>query len=307
MKQPLFLFCALGCFVAVALADAPSVAGGPTDKPGPFLRVATIQMRSQSDLKANVAKIKGFLADCAARKVQIAAFPECAVSSYEAPAILALTPAEIAAAEKEIAAACREHAIAAVVGIPERREGRWFNCALVIDAQGEIIARHDKVQLVGQDRAWQCVPGAAPSAVFPIGPTKAAVVICHDSRFPELTRLPVLAGARVVFYISSEAFILKESKMVPYRAQVQAMAVENTVYLVHANPPADGLKAGSHGQSRIVAPDGNLVQEASQLQEEVIVADLDLSRATGEYALESLEGPLGDWWRAGLKQVPVLK
>jgi predicted amidohydrolase len=282
------------------------VAGGPTDKPGPFLRVASVQMRSVSDLRANVAKVKGFLADCAAKKVQIVAFPECAVSSYDSAAIVALTPADIAAAEKEIAAACREHGIAAVVGIPELRDGRLFNCALIINAQGEIIARHDKVQLVGQDRAWKCVPGAAPSAVFPIGPTKAAVVICHDSRFPELTRLPVLAGARVVFYISSEAFILKESKMVPYRAQVQAMAVENTVYLVHANPPADGLKAGSHGQSRVVAPDGNLVQEASQLQEEVLITDLDLSRATGEYALESLEGPLGDWWRAGLKQVPVL-
>lgn len=302
----------LSLFVAAALsllarADAPAVAGGPTEKPGPTLRVATVQMRSTADLRANVAKIKGFLADCAARKVQVAAFPECAVSSYEAAAILALTPADIAMAEKEIAAACREHAIAAVVGIPELRDGRWFNTALVINARGEIIMRHDKVQLVGQDRAWKCVPGGAPSAVFPVGPTQAAVVICHDSRFPELTRLPVLAGARVVFYISSEAFILKESKMIPYRAQVQAMAVENTVYLVHANPPADGLKAGSHGQSRIVAPDGNLVQEASQLQEEVLVADLDMGRATADYALESLEGPLAGWWREGLKQVVVIK
>jgi predicted amidohydrolase len=306
MKLPLILCLALGSLAPLARAQVPGVAGGPTDKPGPFLRVATVQMRSVADLRANVASIKRVLADCAARQVQIAAFPECAVSSYDAAAVLALTPADIAAAEKEIAAACREHRVAAVVGVPELRDGRWFNCALMIDAQGQIMGRHDKVQLVGQDRAWQCVPGTAPSAVFPIGPTKAAVVICHDSRFPELTRLPVIAGARVVFYISSEAFILKESKMVPYRAQVQAMAVENTVYVVHANPPADGLKAGSHGQSRIVAPDGNLVQEATQLQEEVLVADLDLSRATGEYALESLAGPLGEWWRAGLKQVKVL-
>lgn len=288
-------------------ADPLAIAGGPTDKPGPLLRVATVQLRSVPDLRANVAKIKGFLADCAKRQVQIVAFPECALSSYDAPAILALTPAEIRAAEEEVAASCREHGIAAIVGVPELREGRWFNCALVIDAQGRMLTRHDKVQLVGQDLAWQCIPGAAPSAVFPIGPTKAAVVICHDSRFPELTRLPVIAGARVVFYISSEAMLLKESKMVPYRAQVQAMAAENTVYLVHANPPADGLKTGSHGQSRIVAPDGNLVQEASQLQEEVLVADLDLGRATAEYALESLQGPLGAWWRDGLKQVVVIK
>ncbi len=307
MKTPSLIVFLLFLLASVLRGQAPAVAGGPTDKPGPFLRVATVQMRSGADWRANVAKIKGFLADCAARKVQILAIPECAVSSYDAAAIKALTAEDIAVAEREIAAACREHAIAAVIGIPEIREGRLYNCALIISDQGGIIARHDKVQLVGQDKAWQCTPGTAPSVVFPIGPTRAAVVICHDSRFPELTRLPVIAGARVVFYISSEAMLLKESKMIPYRAQVQAMAVENTVYVVHANPPANDIRTGSHGQSRIVAPDGNLVQEASQLQEEVLVADLDMARATGEYALESLEGPLGDWWRAGVKQVGVLK
>ncbi|HVT73695.1 MAG TPA: carbon-nitrogen hydrolase family protein [Lacunisphaera sp.] len=305
MKKTLSFLLVLGA-AAVLRAAAPEVAGGPSDKPGPFLRVATVQMRSGPDLAANVTKIKGFLADCAARKVQVAAFPECAASSYVAEAILPLTDAAIDAAEREIAAACREHGIAAIVGIPERREGKLYNCALVIDAHGAIVARYDKAHLVGQDRAWQCTPGAAPSAVFSLGPTRAAVIVCHDSRFPELARLPVLAGARVIFYISSEAMILKERKMVPYRAQVQAIAVENTVYVVHANPPADGLETGSHGQSRIVAPDGNIVEEASQLQEEVIVADLDLGRATAEYALESLQGPLAAWWREGLKQVQVL-
>ncbi|HVZ64492.1 MAG TPA: carbon-nitrogen hydrolase family protein [Lacunisphaera sp.] len=305
MKTIFLSLLALGA-ATVLRAAAPEVAGGPSDKPGPFLRVATVQMRSVADWRANVAKIKGFLADCAARKVQILAIPECAVSSYDAAAIKALTAEDIATAEKAIAAACREHGIAAVIGIPELREGKLYNCALVIDAHGEIVTRYDKAQLVGQDRAWQCTPGSAPSAVFSIGPTRAAVVVCHDSRFPELSRLPVLAGARVIFYISSEAMILKERKMVPYRAQVQAIAVENTVYVVHANPPADGLQTGSHGQSRIVAPDGNIVEEASQLQEEVLVADLDLSRATGEYALESLQGPLAAWWREGLKQVKVL-
>ncbi|MSU47919.1 MAG: carbon-nitrogen hydrolase family protein [Opitutus sp.] len=275
--------------------------------PAVTLRVAAVQMRSQSELRANVAMIKKHLADLAARQVQIVAFPECAVSSYAAPVILGLAAADLAAAEVEIAAACREHAIAAIVGIPERRAGKLYNCALIINPRGEIVARYDKAQLVGQDLAWQCVPGAAVSPVFGVGATEASVIICHDSRYPELCRLPVMAGARVVFYISHESTISKENKMGPYRAQVQARAVENSVFVVHANAPADGVRTGSHGQSRIVAPDGNILQEASQLQEEVLVADLDLKEATGERALASLKGPLGDWWRSGLKQVRVIK
>ena len=50
-----------------------------------------------------------------------------------------------------------------------------------------------------------------------------------------------------------------------------------------------------------------MLQEASQLQEEVLVADLDLTEATGERALSSLHGPLAEWWRAGLKQARIVK
>src|SRR5262245_1074714 len=88
---------------------------------GPTLRVAAVQMRSTADVRANVAKIRAFLADCAARRVKIAAFPECAVSSYVRDAILALSAADLRAAETDIAAACREHAIAAIVGMPQLR------------------------------------------------------------------------------------------------------------------------------------------------------------------------------------------
>jgi predicted amidohydrolase len=271
------------------------------------LRVAAVQLRSGSDLAANVAAIKQHLADCAARKVQIVAFPECAVSSYFPEEILKLPAERLVAAEQEIARACATHRIAAIVGIPERRGEERLNCALIIDASGRIIGRYYKAHLVGQDVAWKCSPGTDVPPVFSVEGVPASVIICHDSRYPELCRLPVLAGARVVFYISHEAGLSKENKLVPYRAQVQARAVENRIFVVHANAPADDIRKGSHGQSRIVAPDGNLMQEASQLQEEVLVADLNLAEATAETALKSLDGPLADWWRAGVKRVRMIK
>jgi predicted amidohydrolase len=273
---------------------------------GPFLRVATVQLRSKADLRANVENIKRHLAACAAQKVDVVAFPECAVSSYFQSYIVTLTAEELAAANREIAAACKANKIAAIVGTPEVRDGQWFNTALAIDARGEIIARYDKAYPIGQDRAWKCVAGSGPSPVFSIGPARASIIICHDNRFPELARLPVLAGSRVIFYLSSEATLQKEHKFDGYRAQAQAIAVENRVYLVHANPPADDVRTGSHGHSRIVDVNGNLIKEAGMLQEEVLIADLNLSVADAEVALESLEGPMADWWREGMKRVKVL-
>lgn len=269
----------------VALAVLAAALSSPLAAAEAKLRVAAVQLRSTARLADNVAAIQRALAECAARRVQVAVFPECAVSSYFPAAILALSPAELAAAEAEIAAACRAHGVAAVVGVPERRDGRWYNCALVIDGSGRTVTRYDKAQLVGGDRSWQCVAGDEPPPVFTLAGVPATVNICHDSRYPELARLPVLAGARVIFYLSHESAIAKESKMGPYRAQVQARAVENNVFVVHANAPADTHDTGSHGQSRVVEPDGNVRQEASIFGEEILVAELDLAQATRERAL----------------------
>jgi hypothetical protein len=57
----------------------------------------------------------------------------------------------------------------------------------------------------------------------------------------------------------------------------------------------------------VIAPDGNLIEEASIFEEQVVAATLDLERATGRQAQQSVErGPLGDWWRAGVARVRVI-
>ena len=271
------------------------------------LRVAVVQLRSEPNLRANVASITKRLAECAARGAKVAAFPECSASGYSREAVNAVSVDELTAAEKEIAAACRASAICAIVGIPQRRDGKLFDSVIIVDARGTTIARYDKVYLTDEEKRWSFTGGSSLPPVFPVGGVPASVMICHDSRFPELCRLPVLAGARVIFYISHEAGLFKESKMGPYRAQVQARAVENDVFIVHANAPANDVRSGSHGQSRIVSPEGIVLQEASQLQEEVLVADLDLAAATASRANESLEGPFAGWWRDAMKRVPVIK
>jgi predicted amidohydrolase len=271
------------------------------------LRVAAVQLRSEPDLRANIAKITQHLADLGARGVQVAAFPECAASGYSREAVNAPSAAELAAAEKAIAAACRAASIAAIVGLPQRREGKLFDSALIIDARGRTLACYDKAYLTDEEKRWSFVGGASLPPVFAIGGVSASVQICHDSRFPELTRLPVLAGARVIFYVSHEAGLFKEYKIGPYRAQVQARAVENNVFVVHANAPANDVRSGSHGQSRIVNPEGTILQEASQLSEEVLVADLNLAEATAERATETLMSPWADWWRDAVRRVPVVK
>jgi len=272
------------------------------------LRVAAVQLRSVDNYDSNLERIHSILVECASEGVQVAAFPECAVTGYDAKAILRPSLRNLRQTERELAETCRRHSIHALVGIPWRSRDQIQNAVIVIDQDGRLVTRHLKVHLVGQDRSWGCTPGNTPSPVFPVGRALCSVFICHDSRYPELCRLPVLAGARVLFYISHEASLTKESKMEPYRAQIQARAAENGVFVVHANAPANRDLSASHGQSRIVGPDGNLLEEASIFDEEVLIADLELPEATAENALRSLDvPPLDQWWRDGMRHVRVFK
>ncbi len=272
-------------------------------RPASQLRVAAVQMRSTRDLAENIRKIQEHLGRCANDGARVVVFPECALTGYfDDDFMQAISAEQLADAERQVAEACRAHDVYVIIGTPHRDGDRLYNSALAITPGGDILARYHKVQLA---ESW---PTAGDQLlVFKIDGVPASIIICHDERYPELVRLPVLAGARVVFYVSHESGLDKESKLAPYRAQIQARAVENTVYIVQANAPANADATGSHGQSRLIAPDGNLIEEASIFGEDVIAATLELERATGHLAQQSIDrGPLGDWWRAGVARVRLI-
>jgi predicted amidohydrolase len=272
----------------------------PVRKAAPAsLRVAAVQMRSKPDLDANVKHTIELLEKCAADKADVAVFPECNVSGYYDDYVKKLTAKQLAQAEADLCTACKRLGIWAIVGTPVRQDGKLYNSAVVIDSAGKVRERYHKVQLA---EAW---PDAGDHlSVFRVKDVPCSIIICHDERYPELVRLPVLAGARVVFYLSHESPITQEHKVGPYRAQIQARAVENSVFVAHANAPANADATGSHGQSRLIDPDGNLIKEASIFKEEIVTATLELKLAHAGNARRSVSrGPLGGWWKEGVKQV----
>jgi predicted amidohydrolase len=294
----------LSAAIVVGLLVAATGRAAEPPVPPQRLHVAAVQMRSSRNLDANVAATNRHLAACARQGARVVVFPECSLSGYfDNDYMKSLTREQLQDAEQQVAAACREHRVYAIVGLPIRDGGKLHNSAIVIDPTGRVIERYHKLQLA---ESW---PDAGDHlSVFRIDGVPASVIICHDERYPELVRLPVLAGARVVFYISHESGVDQPDKINPYRAQIQARAVENNVYVVQANAPANADGTGSHGQSRVIAPDGNLIAEATVYGDDVVGATLQLDKATGRLAENSVSrGPLGDWWREGLKHVRIAK
>ncbi len=262
----------------------------------PELKVAAVQFRSSSNLNDNQKRISEILGQLASAQVQVAVFPECALTGYDTESVPPASEKEIAAAEENIGQICRDKKIAVVLGTVYKINNHAYDAADVFNSRGERVERYGKIYLAGEKWA---VPGNH-LAYFDLEGIPSTMLICHDERYPELVRLPALEGAQVVYYVSSESSLKEESKLAPYRAQMMARAVENSVYVVAANAPANHDLTGSHGQSRIIAQDGNILQEASIFGDDVLIATLKLAPAKSAWPQNSLQGPLGDWWRSGV-------
>jgi len=261
------------------------------------LKVAAVQMRSAFDVAANAAKIIASLEKLAGEGVQVAAFPECALTGYTTAAGFKVSADEVLKAENQIAAVCARRRIAAVVGTVYQANGKVFNAALVINSKGETVERFGKLQLAGEKWA---TPGNH-MALFDLEGVPSTLIICHDERYPEFVRLPAIAGARVVYYISHESSMKNESKLPGYRAQMMARAVENGIHAVAANAPGNVAdNSGSHGHSRIIKDDGNILKEASIYGEDVLVETLTIRPGK---LTRPLEGVTGAWWKLGLEQL----
>ncbi len=246
------------------------------------LLVAAAQIDTGSDLQKNLVKIEARIREAAEQHCQVILFHEGCLTGYpDAEQTEALDFDAITAAELVIEQRARELGIAVLVGTTGQRNGSIYNDLLIIDADGRRLGRYAKTWRAGEP--WYAA-GSGP-VIFTICGVEATAIICHDLRYPELTRLGVAAGARIVFIANNESGLTAEYKLLGYRSMQISRATENLVYAVMANAPADAQDMqrsnASHGNSMIVDIWGEVLDEAGSFEERLVTARLDLSKSTG--------------------------
>lgn len=275
--------------------------------PGRWLRVAACQMHADEDIEKNTCGIIDRLNTCAHKKVNVAAFHEGVLYGYcNRPEFWSsLDQTRIEKAEQRIIHVCREKDIAAIVGSTHLEGGQRYNSLLVIDRDGTVQGRYGKIHLAGE--RW-CEP-AQHLPIYRLCGVPCCFLICHDIRYPELVRLPAAAGATVCFFSSCESSVTSEHKLSAYRAMPISRATENAIYVVMANAPADPSninRAGSsHGESKIIHPNGNVMAEAGIFTDAILIRNLDLHQASRNIALRAVNDRtrLHEWMKDGVKLV----
>lgn len=268
------------------------------------LRIAAVQMQFAATIEANLAKLEAALQSAARSRADVVLFPECATTGYNRDFAM-LSASEIRVALERVSELSRRFQVNVLLGSPVFRRGRWQNCLVVFDRRGRVIHCYAKCQLTERDRKF-FAPGDSV-ALFQLDGVLCTAIICHERRYPELVRLGVMAGARIVFHPNAGLDSLAVSRRKRGgRDGIAVRAFENAVFYVFANsvgPQGDGL--WSAGDSKIVAPDSKVLALANNRDEAVITAGLDLAAATGKYAADSLAHPrfLSEDWRRMVRKV----
>jgi len=271
---------------------------------GSTLRVAAAQLKFADSLDGNLAKIEQIAAKAAKRKADVVLYPEAATTGYGFD-FTHLKRKPLRDALDHCSQIARATSIHLLVGTPVFKGRKLANCLVHFDRRGRVRHCYAKCQLTPSDKRF-FTPGNAVS-LFEIDGIPVTSIICHERRYPELVRLACMAGARIVFHPNAGMDALSVSKKKRNGNDgIAARAFENAVYYVFANSvgPQGGGK-WSAGDSKIVAPDMRFLKLADNENEDLLIANLDLSKATGKYARESMEHPhvLSSTWKSLVRQI----
>jgi len=267
------------------------------------LQIAAVQMKFRPTIGQNVQQIVEWIQSAARAGADVVLFPECAVTGYRRD-FKGLTPGPVHQGCADVARAARAARCNVLVGSPTFRNGRWFNSLLVFDRRGRTIFEYSKIHLAPWDRQF-FQPGNS-LALFRIDGVPATAMICHERRYPELVRLPVMLGAQIVFHPNAGLDTLQVSRTKRRgRDGIAVRAFENQVYYVFANSVGrQGKRLWSAGDSKIVAPDSRLLALANNRDEMIIQAEVELEAAGRKYAREALQQPV--FMRHAWKQMLAL-
>ncbi|MFO1152504.1 MAG: carbon-nitrogen hydrolase family protein [Rhodospirillales bacterium] len=158
-------------------------------------------------------------------------------------------------------------------------DGRLANRSLLIDADGAIVARYDKIHLfdvdLGPDESYRESATIAPGdrtvvAATPWG--RLGLSVCYDLRFPQLYRRLAQAGAG--FFAIPAAFT-RTTGQAHWHVLQRARAIENGAWVfapAQCGVHAEGRE--TYGHSLIVDPWGQIVADGGE-DVGVIVAGVD--------------------------------
>jgi len=176
----------------------------------------------------------------------------------------------------------------------KRTAGLYHNTAVVIEKDGTIAGKYRKMHIPDDPAYYEkfyFTPGDLGFESIQTSVGKLGVMICWDQWYPEAARLMSMTGAEILIYPtaigweSTDTDDEKLRQLIAWQIAQRAHAVANGIHVVACNRTGfeadpSGVTNGIQfwGNSFVAGPQGEIISQASNDEEENLIVEIDLSR-----------------------------
>ena len=246
------------------------------------IKIAAIQMSTVADKMENVRTVKAYLEKIKDENPDFVILPEMFCCPYQTENFPIYAEKEGGPVWQQLSGYAKQYGIYLIGGsMPEKdAEGNVYNTSYIFDREGKQIGKHRKVHLFDIDvkggqtfKESDTLTAGDSDTVFDTEFGRMGVMLCFDIRFPELSRMMVNDGAKVIFVPA--AFNMTTGPA-HWELSFRTRALDNQIYMVGCAPARD-VSAGyiSWGHSIVTDPWGRVTGMLDE-NEGILLAELDM-------------------------------
>jgi len=181
----------------------------------------------------------------------------------------------------------KKHKLVIIAPLFEKaKDGKFYNSAVVIDANGELLDTYRKVHIPHDPYFYEkdyFEAGDSEYKVFETLFAKISVLICYDQWFPEPARICALKGAEIIFYPTAIGYVKGYTSEDgdwhdAWKTVQRAHAIGNGIHVAAVNRVGEEGELQFWGGSFVCDSFGKVLNEASTTKEEVLIIKVDLSK-----------------------------
>ena len=263
------------------------------------MKIGLIQQSNSANRSENVAKLELNIRACVEQGAELIVMQELHNGLYfcqtEDPAVFDLAETIPGPSTESFGRLARELEVVLVLSLFEKRTaGLYHNTAVVIEKDGTIAGKYRKMHIPDDPAYYEkfyFTPGDLGFEPIQTSLGKLGVMVCWDQWYPEAARLMTMAGAEILIYPtaigweSTDTDDEKLRQMMAWQIAQRAHAVANGIYVVACNrtgyePDPSGITNGIQfwGNSFVAGPQGEILSQASNEENENLIIEIDLSR-----------------------------
>jgi N-carbamoylputrescine amidase len=258
--------------------------------------VGLVQMKCTTNKEENLTRATEKIREAAKRGAQVISLHELFAGEYfcrtEDAELFDLAEPVPGPTTERLARVAKALKVALVVSVFERRAaGVYHNTCAVLDADGSYLGKYRKMHIPDDPLYYEkfyFTPGDLGFLNFDTKYARVGVQICWDQWYPEGSRLTAMKGAQVIFYPTSIGWHPQEKAEVgaaqldSWKTIQRAHAVANGIYVAVVNrvgyegkPEKGDAGLEFWGNSFVADPSGQVMAEAAQDKEEILVVECD--------------------------------